>query len=382
MNASCHVHKWVTPRTASCSAYKWVMLHIRMGHVTHICYVYNTGTTKVMWHTHITHTTKAQQWHIMLHIQHRHNKGHVTHTCYIYIKGTTKACYIYNKGTTKVMLHTHVTHTSKARCTYSKGTSIAHHATKVMLHIHITHTTKAHCTCKKSISHTRMRHVTHMKGSCHAYEWMQPTLIGNYNGRQRFWSTGQSEGQISRQIIFRSLTMRQMLHWWRFWGVWTNCSCHNIGMAHSYVTGLIPMGHDSFMWGMTRPYGTWLIHTWHDSSICDMTHSCGTWLIHMGHDSFICDMTHWVVKCDNMWHDSFICDMTHSYFFLFLIQLFHVTWLIHMWHDSFICVTWLIHICDMTRSYVTWLIHMWHDSFICDMTHSYDMSLMNESRHS
>jgi len=29
-----------------------------------------------------------------------------------------------------------------------------------------------------------------------------------------------------------------------------------------------------------------------------------------------------------------------------------------VWHDSFICVTWLIHICDMTRWY------MWHDSLI------------------
>jgi len=43
-----------------------------------------------------------------------------------------------------------------------------------------------------------------------------------------------------------------------------------------------------------------------------------------------------------------------------------------VWHDSFICVTWLVHTCDMTRSYmwhdstihVTWLVH------VCNMTPS------------
>jgi len=36
--------------------------------------------------------------------------------------------------------------------------------------------------------------------------------------------------------------------------------------------------------------------------------------------------------------------MTHSY----------------VWHDSFICVSWLIHMCDMTRPYA------WCDAFICN----------------
>jgi len=69
-----------------------------------------------------------------------------------------------------------------------------------------------------------------------------------------------------------------------------------------------------------------------------------TWLVHM------CDMTRSYV-----WHDSFICvtwlirmcDMTHSY----------------IWHDSIICATWLSHVCDMTQS------HVCHDSCICYMWH-------------
>jgi len=83
---------------------------------------------------------------------------------------------------------------------------------------------------------------------------------------------------------------------------------------------------------------------WITSSFIYVCHDdsfiCVTWLIRM------CDMTRSYV-----WHDSFICatwlvhicDMSHSY----------------VRHDSFIRVTCLIHTCDMTRSYV------WHDSFIC-----------------
>jgi hypothetical protein len=114
-----------------------------------------------------------------------------------------------------------------------------------------------------------------------------------------------------------------------------------IHMWHdSYVTWLIHMRHDSFM------YVTCLIHMWHDSfmyvtCLIQMWHDSFTLINMCSHGtitSFICDMTH-------MWHDSFICDMTH------------------MWHDSFIC--------DMTHSC------MWHASFICDMTHSHSFTWLH-----
>jgi len=54
------------------------------------------------------------------------------------------------------------------------------------------------------------------------------------------------------------------------------------------------------------------------------------------HDSFIRDMTDLYV-----WPDSFMC-MDH----------------LHVRHDLFMYVTWLIHVCNMTRSCV------WHDWFI------------------
>jgi len=149
----------------------------------------------------------------------------------------------------------------------------------------------------------------------------------------------------------------------------------------SWMTWLIHVWHDSFICQR-------LTHVWHDSFTCDMTHSCVTWLIRVRHDSFydsfMYTMTRsWVKRLTHVWHDSFMC----------------VPWLIHacnltrsyLWHDSFICerttscVTWLLHVrhdsfmCDMTHSCVTWLIHVWHDSFICvpwlihmcDLTESY-----------
>jgi len=66
----------------------------------------------------------------------------------------------------------------------------------------------------------------------------------------------------------------------------------------------------------------------------------------------LCDV--FVDAHENIFH---MCDITHSFI--------RVTWLVHMcgmtrwyvWHDSFISVTWLIRVC-------TWLVYK------CDMAHS------------
>ena len=93
-------------------------------------------------------------------------------------------------------------------------------------------------------------------------------------------------------------------------------------MTHSYTTWLIYKRCDSYNrmeWFQRRDdthlrYVTCLIHMRHDSFIWDMTHLHETWLIHMRHDSFVRDMTRF-----------FVWDRTHSY----------ATWLIHMRHDGF-----------------------------------------------
>jgi len=100
-----------------------------------------------------------------------------------------------------------------------------------------------------------------------------------------------------------------------------------------------------------RDVAVWFV--WCDSYVRHDEIICVTRLVQMC-DSFI--RVIWLIHtCDvnrsYVWHDSFIrvtclvhmCDMTHLY----------------VWHDSSICVTWLVHMCDMTRSYV------WHDSSIC-----------------
>ena len=69
-----------------------------------------------------------------------------------------------------------------------------------------------------------------------------------------------------------------------------------------------------------------------------------TWLVHM------CDMSRsyvWHYRFTRVTCLVFACDMTHSY----------LAWFIHMCHVLFLRVTWLVHMCDMTHSYV------WHNAF-------------------
>jgi len=91
---------------------------------------------------------------------------------------------------------------------------------------------------------------------------------------------------------------------------------------------------------------------------------CVTWLVHM------CDMTRsyktndYNVYRSMLWHELLECDMTCLY----------GKWLVRTWHDTFAQDIWLYSvyipvlwhdsfICNMTHSYVTWLVHMWRDSF-------------------
>jgi len=140
--------------------------------------------------------------------------------------------------------------------------------------------------------------------------------------------------------------------------------------------------HDSFIWV------TWLINEWHDSFIRDVTHSLvGAFKALLSPFIYICvweslssfqpgDVTYGG-------HDWLMSDMTHLHVRHDMTHLFvchDSTWLYsYVWYDLFICVTWLSHMCGMTRSYVCDMTHSyeWHDSYMCDMTHSCVTSLIH-----
>ena len=120
------------------------------------------------------------------------------------------------------------------------------------------------------------------------------------------------------------------------------------------------MSHSTNDWGYAfdRSHLYIFIYTYMYIHICISTHiwmtedmrltvaTCVTWLVHM------CDVTR-----SHVWRDSFtyvtwlihMCDVTHS----------------HVWHGSFTCATWLILKGDVTHSYMGHALLMRHDSFTC-----------------
>ena len=86
-----------------------------------------------------------------------------------------------------------------------------------------------------------------------------------------------------------------------------------------------------------------------------------------------------------MWHDSFVrvtstCTWMDIHTYIHTIHVHVDVPLWYMWHDSFIFVTWLVHICDMTRLRV-WCdllsgctFAVWHDFFVRECTRTHKQS--------
>ena len=84
-----------------------------------------------------------------------------------------------------------------------------------------------------------------------------------------------------------------------------------IGIKESYVIGIkdsdvIPLVSKSRMCDRAHSCVTWLINVWHDSFICDITHSCVTWLIYVWHDSSLGIKEPYVM---NVWR---VCVCAHA----------------------------------------------------------------------
>jgi len=141
------------------------------------------------------------------------------------------------------------------------------------------------------------------------------------------------------------------------------------GIAH-----LVPWGFYPAHWGMNQPPPSPCV--WYDSGLL-----IRSWFVcvymHMWHDSFI-SVTWLVHMCgmtrSNVWHNLFICVIwlwSLDKKIISMVVCVYVTWLVHTCdmtrsyacRDSFMCVTWVVRVRDMTRSCA------WHDSSLESLNH-------------
>ena len=161
--------------------------------------------------------------------------------------------------------------------------------------------------------------------------------------------------------------------------IWVTYLNHMCAVSYAYVwmccNSLMCVASLMHVCDMSRFYGwrdvftrvTWLIRTCDvtDSYICTgLAHMCvfisATWHVH------ICDMTH-----AHVWRDSFVrvrgLDDTCAVFHLLVCRdSLYVDGITqcHVWCDTFTRVTWLIRMCDMSRTYMCDM----SESYMCDMT--------------
>jgi len=181
-------------------------------------------------------------------------------------------------------------------------------------------------------SHIWMSHVTHMKESCHTYEWV--TFTQWYASYSERVTADNGESLLARFFFHFRRPHDDKYYvvsilWTPLQHTATHCNtlkthCNTL-QQNRRTPRLLPCQKNN---------GIITI-----SVVCQ-TYHCVPWLTHMG-----------FMTLGYVWHNSFSCVLVHVFTWV-MKSVFPAVYLAYRCGTNGIRVTWLLYVCDMTHPYV------------------------------
>jgi len=237
-----------------------------------------------------------------------------------------------------------------------------------------------HARNLRALSKSWLSHVTHMKESCHAYEWVM--LHVNESCHTCEWVLSHIwMSHVTHMNESCHTYERVMSHIWMSHVTYVNESCHTCEWVMSHMW----MNH------VTHVNESWHIYKW---VLSRMDESCHTYKWVLSYMNESCHLYAWVMsrvnKSCHMWHDSYFVAHANESCHTYERAMSHM-WMSHVTHTNescYICMNHVTYEC-MPHSYIhirmspvayAWMSHVTHTNDFCHI-YMYHVTHMHGSCH-